>query len=137
MFEPLPDLPYGEPTTEVTAFPARWILALAGVAAGLVAAAADASQARAAAAQVWPPFVLVAGLLLVGLVADHDGLFAMAGQRLAALSPNGTVLFAGAAAAVAVVTALLNLDTSVVFLDAAGTSAVAAALAMLALTGPL
>ena len=29
-------------------------------------------HARAAAAQDWPPFVLVAGLLLVGLVADGD-----------------------------------------------------------------
>jgi arsenical pump membrane protein len=65
---------------------------------------------------VWSPFVLVAGLILVGLVADQDGLFAAAGHRLASLAPNDTVLFAGAAAIVAVVTALLNLDTAVVFL---------------------
>jgi arsenical pump membrane protein len=59
---------------------------------------------------------LVAGLLLVGLVADQDGLFAEAGNRLAVLAPNAFALFAGAAITIAAVTALLNLDTSVVFL---------------------
>jgi arsenical pump membrane protein len=113
---PSPDPPSGEPPSEANALPARWVLAGVGIAAAAVAAAADASQARAAAAQVWPPFVLVAGLLLVGLVADRDGLFAMAGRRLALLATNGTVLFVGAAGTIAVVTALLNLDTSVVFL---------------------
>jgi len=58
----------------------------------------------------------VTGLLLVGLVADQDGLFAAAGHRLSRAAPNGMVLFAGAALLVAGVTALLNLDTSVVFL---------------------
>ena len=29
----------------------------------------------AAAGQVWPPFVLVAGLLLIGAVAAADGVF--------------------------------------------------------------
>ncbi len=76
----------------------------------------DRGEARSAAAQVWPAFVLVAGLLLVGLVADQDGLFAAAGHRLADLAPHPLVLFAGAAAMVAMVTAVLNLDTSVVFL---------------------
>ncbi len=65
---------------------------------------------------MWSPFVLVTGLLLVGLVADQDGLFAAAGHRLDAAAPNCLVLFAGAAVLVAAVTALLNLDTSVVFL---------------------
>jgi arsenical pump membrane protein len=64
---------------------------------------------------VWPAFALVAGLLLVGLVADQDGLFAAVGHRLAQLAPNPLALFAGATAMVAVVTAVLNLDTSVVF----------------------
>jgi arsenical pump membrane protein len=84
---------------------------------GLVAAfAASSHDARSAAAQDWPPFVLVTGLLLVGLVADDDGLFAFAGHRLASVSPNGFVLFAGATLMIGVVTAVLNLDTSVAFL---------------------
>ena len=91
-------------------------LAAVGIAAALVAVLADRSGAQSAASQVWAPFVLVAGLLVVGLAADQDGLFSAAGHRLAALAPNGFLLFAGAAVTVAVVTALLNLDTSVVFL---------------------
>jgi arsenical pump membrane protein len=70
----------------------------------------------AAVGQDWSPFVLVAGLLLIGLVADDDGLFAAAGDRLARLSGGAFTLFAGAAVLVGVVTALLNLDTSVAFL---------------------
>ena len=81
-----------------------------------VAFVADPSTARAATAQVWSPFVLVGGLILIGLVADEDGLFAALGHRLAALAPNGPVLFGGAPVLVAGVTAVLNLDTSVVFL---------------------
>ena len=92
------------------------ILAAVGVAAAVTAVAFDPMAARSAASQVWPAFVLVAGLLLVGLVADQDGLFEAAGHRLAVTAPNGVVLFATAAATIAVVTALLNLDTSVVFL---------------------
>jgi arsenical pump membrane protein len=94
----------------------RWPTALVGVAALAAAAAASPYQARAAAGQVWPPFVLVAGLLLVGVVADGDGLFAWAGRRLAALAPGGRSLFLGGCLTVAVVTAVLNLDTAVVFL---------------------
>jgi arsenical pump membrane protein len=93
-----------------------WILAAAGVGAIVAAALLDPSAARSAAGQVWSPFVLVTGLLLVGMVADQDGLFAAIGHRLAAVAPNGTVLFAGATVVIATVTALLNLDTSVVFL---------------------
>lgn len=93
-----------------------WALGGLGVAAALVAWGWDGAGARAAASQVWSPFILVAGLLLIGLVADEDGLFAAAGHRLAALAPNGFALFAGAALTIAIVTALLNLDTSVVFL---------------------
>jgi arsenical pump membrane protein len=60
--------------------------------------------------------VLVAGLLLIGLVADDDGLFAAAGRRLAAVASHDLVLFAGMVVLVGVVTATLNLDTSVAFL---------------------
>jgi arsenical pump membrane protein len=69
-----------------------------------------------AAGQVWPAFVLVAGLLLVGVVAEADGLFAAAGAALAR-APGGTrTAFLLSLAVVTVVTAVLNLDTSVFFL---------------------
>ena len=91
-------------------------LAAAGIAGAVAAAFARPEAARAAAAQDWSPFVLVAGLLLIGLVADADGLFAAAGNRLARLTGSGVALFAGAALLIGVVTAVLNLDTSVAFL---------------------
>ena len=74
------------------------------------------SKAAAALSQDWPPFVLVTGLLLIGLVAERDGLFAAAGHRLAGLAGSGGTLFAGAAVMIGLVTAVLNLDTSVAFL---------------------
>jgi arsenical pump membrane protein len=86
------------------------------VAGVVVATVCAPAAARSAAAQVYAPFVLVAGLILVGLVADGDGLFEWVGHRLAGLAPNGIVLFAGSVVATAVVTAVLNLDTAVVFL---------------------
>ena len=85
-------------------------------AAALVAAGPRPPGAGHAVGQVWPPFVLVTGLLLVGLVADGDGLFAWAGRALADLAPGGRSLFVGGCLTVAVVTAVLNLDTAVVFL---------------------
>jgi arsenical pump membrane protein len=66
--------------------------------------------------QAWPPFVLVAGLLLIGVVAHGDGLFAQAGGVLDRVPGSPLTLFAAAAALVALVTAVLNLDTAVVFL---------------------
>jgi arsenical pump membrane protein len=60
--------------------------------------------------------VLVTGLLLIGLVADEDGLFAAAGHQLARVARRGSVLFVGATVLIGVVTATLNLDTSVAFL---------------------
>jgi arsenical pump membrane protein len=92
------------------------ILALVGAAGLLVSFTVSPNQASSAASQVWSPFVLVAGLLLVGLVAEGDGLFRAAGYRLARLARSGVVLFAGSALLVALVTSVLNLDTSVVFL---------------------
>jgi arsenical pump membrane protein len=91
-------------------------LFLIGVAGVGVALSLNAGRTGSAASQVWSPFVLVAGLLLVGLVADADGLFLAAGRALGRLAPNTVALFAGASVLVAVVTAVLNLDTSVVFL---------------------
>ncbi len=96
--------------------PLEWGLAALGTGALLAAVLAAPHDARAAAAQDWPPFVLVAGLLLVGLVADEDGLFAAGGSALARLSPNGLALYVGSVVLVVSVTTLLNLDTSVTFL---------------------
>lgn len=85
--------------------------------AGLFAAVAvRPDEARAAASQAWPPFVLVAGLLLIGLVADDERLFAVAGHYLARSARSGIFIFVGTTALIGLVTALLNLDTSVAFL---------------------
>ena len=94
----------------------RWPTAVVGAVALVAALAASPQATRAATTQVWPPFVLVTGLLLVGLVADGDGLFAWAGRVLADRAPGGRSLLVGGCLTVAAVTAVLNLDTAVVFL---------------------
>jgi len=70
----------------------------------------------AAIQQTWEPFVLVVGLLLIGHVASKDGLFDVAGSKLSRLGGGTVVLFVAMMLLAAVVTATLNLDTSVVFL---------------------
>jgi arsenical pump membrane protein len=70
----------------------------------------------ASAAQAWPPFVLVAGLLMIGAVAAEDGLFEAIGARLARSRLGRHGLLVALLGLVATVTAVLNLDTSVVFL---------------------
>jgi arsenical pump membrane protein len=60
--------------------------------------------------------VLVAGLLLVGVVAADDGLFEWLAAKLDAVPGSGRRLFFAGLALVAVTTAVLNLDTAVVFL---------------------
>ena len=69
-----------------------------------------------AASQAWPPFVLVAGLLLIGAVAAADGLFEATGARLARTQLGARGLLLALLGLVSVVTAVLNLDTAVVFL---------------------
>jgi len=69
-----------------------------------------------AAHQAWPAFVLVTGLLLVGLAAHSDGLFAQAGRLLECVPGSSVALMVASMALVTVVTAVLNLDTAVVFL---------------------
>ncbi len=66
--------------------------------------------------QVWPAFVLVSGLLLIGLVANADGLFERAGAALQLLPGGPAALLVASLVLVTVVTAVLNLDTAVVFL---------------------
>lgn len=93
------------------------LLAAGGLAAASVLLLLHAPHVVSAGlAQTWPPFALVTGLLLIGRVADDDGVFAAAGSRLAALPGGAGVLLAGLLGLVAVVTVVLNLDTAVVFL---------------------
>ena len=66
--------------------------------------------------QTWAPFVLILGLIFVGHTAALDGLFDGLGARLANLPGGGVTLFVSMMVLVALVTATLNLDTSVVFL---------------------
>jgi arsenical pump membrane protein len=75
-----------------------------------------ASLLLAAAQQAWPPFALVVGLLLVGAVVAGEGVFETVGARLARLPLGPYQLLLGLLAVDAVVTAVLNLDTAVVFL---------------------
>jgi Na+/H+ antiporter NhaD/arsenite permease-like protein len=93
-----------------------WTLAAVGCAGAIGAALLSPENARSAAAQDWTPFVLVTGLLLVGLVADEDRLFSAAGHGLARLAPNGVLLYTGSVVLIVSVTTVLNLDTSVAFL---------------------
>jgi arsenical pump membrane protein len=64
----------------------------------------------------WSPFVLVAGLLLIGHVASSEGLFRLVGAWCARARGGAIGLFVLTMLAVAIVTAVLNLDTSVVFM---------------------
>ncbi len=70
---------------------------------------------REAGSQAWPPFVLVAGLLMIGAVADADGIFAALGARAERLRGGPVALLAVLLTLEAAVTAVLNLDTAVVF----------------------
>jgi arsenical pump membrane protein len=71
---------------------------------------------RDAFAQAWPAFALVAGLLLIGAAAADEGLFAAIGAFVSRLHGGAFALLATLLLAVAVVTAVLNLDTAVVFM---------------------
>jgi arsenical pump membrane protein len=96
--------------------PLRRLLLGAALVALAVAAIASPDHARAAAAQTWPPFVLVAGLLMIGVVANAEGLFEAIGTRAARTRVSPAVLLVLLLGVVAVVTAVLNLDTAVAFL---------------------
>jgi arsenical pump membrane protein len=93
---------------------AALIVCVAGAAAGVIGFGPH--SAAAAIQQAWPPFALVAGLLLIGEVAANDNVFAAAGSRIAAIRGGPPVLLAASLGLVAIVTAVLNLDTAVVFL---------------------
>ena len=74
------------------------------------------SNAHAAFSQAWPAFALVAGLLLIGAAAARENLFAAAGAAVARMRGGAFVLLAGLLVVEAVITAVLNLDTAVVFM---------------------
>lgn len=94
----------------------RRALLLAGAIALVVAAVVAPNAARAAASRTWPPFVLVVGLLLIGAVAHEEGAFDRAAARASRLPGGRAGLLVALLALVAVVTAVLNLDTAVAFL---------------------
>ncbi len=95
---------------------ARAALLALGVVAAAVALIIETSAAGDAAAHTWSPFVLVTGLLLIGVVANVDGVFAAAAGVLGRLPGGGMLLYLASMVLVAAVTVLLNLDTSVAFL---------------------
>jgi arsenical pump membrane protein len=64
----------------------------------------------------WPPFVLVAGLLFIGHVASGEGVFQILGAWCGRAPGGARGTFLVTMGAVALVTAVLNLDTSVVFM---------------------
>jgi arsenical pump membrane protein len=91
-------------------------LLIAGILSVAVSFGVERSRATSALERSWPPLALVAGLLAVGFLANEDGLFQWAGGRLARLPGKERTLLAASMLLVAVVTAIFNLDTSVVFL---------------------
>ncbi len=94
----------------------RLVLITASATVLVAAVIASPDKTRAAADQTWPPFVLVAGLLMIGVVAHADGLFAALADRASRLRTHPAVLLVALLGVVAAVTAVLNLDTSVAFL---------------------
>jgi arsenical pump membrane protein len=104
------------PTGNVGLLRLRNAVLSVGTAALAAAVIASPAHFRAATRQTWPPFVLVAGLLTIGVVAHRDGLFELLGNRAARLRAHPVVLLLALLGVVAAVTAILNLDTSVAFL---------------------
>ena len=66
--------------------------------------------------QTWAPFVLVVGLLLIGHLAAAEGVFEAIGSHVSRLPGGSITLFIAMMLVTALVTATMNLDTSVVFL---------------------
>lgn len=92
------------------------LLVLGGAVTAAIAVLLAPNAAGDAAAHSWRPFVLVLGLLLIGLVANGDGVFSSAAALLGRLPGGSMSLYVAAMLLVAIVTVFLNLDTSVAFL---------------------
>ena len=96
---------------------ASLVLLLVGAGGALAAAVVAPADAANAASQAWPAFVLVAGLLLVGAAAAREGVFAAAGALASRATPAARRCCSSSLLLIeAVVTAVLNLDTAVVFM---------------------
>lgn len=87
-----------------------------GVTAAAAAVALRPHPAVQAAEQAGPAFLLVAGLLLIGAAAASEGIFEWSAERLTRLPLSNVALVAALLLLEAVVTAVLNLDTAIVFL---------------------
>lgn len=98
------------------AFPVRQFALVLPSAATIAVLAASGPAGAAALGQALPAFALVAGLLVLGAVADADAVFQAAGARLGEVGGSPALLLLAALGLVAAVTAVLNLDTAVVFL---------------------
>jgi arsenical pump membrane protein len=94
----------------------QMLLLAAGATGAALAFVLEPSAFRDAAAHTWAPFVLVTGLLLIGAVANQDGIFAAAAAALGRLPGGDLPLYVSSMLLVAIVTVFLNLDTSVAFL---------------------
>src|SRR5437667_1267218 len=70
-------------------------VAAASAAGAVVLLASGPPAAAAAVRQIWSPFALVTGLILIGRIAGHDGVFAAAGSRVAALGGGAVILLVG------------------------------------------
>ena len=81
-------------------------LAAVGLVAMAAAAEADWSDARPRWTRSGRPSFWLLGLLLIGLVADQDGVFASVGHHLARTARTGTMLFLGATLIVSITTAV-------------------------------
>jgi len=71
---------------------------------------------RAAVDQAWPPFVLVAGLLVIGALADAEGLFAAVARLVSRRTSSSLSALCGLLVVTALTSALLNLDTAAAFM---------------------
>ncbi|MFN2568387.1 MAG: SLC13 family permease [Candidatus Dormibacteria bacterium] len=94
----------------------RFLFLAVGAVGVLIAGALKTSQLLASAGHTWTPFVLVTGLLLIGTIANEDGMFTAAAALLDRIPGGPATLYLSSMLLVAVVTVLLNLDTAVAFL---------------------
>lgn len=92
------------------------MLAPAALAAAGVEVVVHPGLLGAGLGRAWPPFTLVAGLWVIGRMSARDGLFEACGAWLARAPGPPITMFVALEALVAAVTAILNLDTAVLFL---------------------
>lgn len=95
---------------------ARVATASVGGVALAVAFGLASGDARYALTHTWSPFVLVAGLLVIGVVVHREGLFDALGHHLSGFGRSPAAVLSSALLVVAITTAVLNLDTAAAFL---------------------